>query len=132
MTKKQREEVESIGRRFMADYAPGVVLALYAEPTAPPEGANLTEDRGMRTVYWRPQDGLTILLHELGHHHTQEPPGEVTPEIKRFFEEMWAWTWAERTARTENIFFDYAAADRAFATYVRSLGLCLEMKWRRG
>ena len=126
------EQIESLARRLMATHAPGVVLALYAKPltTATVDGPNLTEDGPVHTIYWRPQDGLTCLLHEIGHGHVKEPPEPIHPDIKQLFDEVWAWVWAEETARAENLNFDYRAADKSFGSYTRPLGLPIRLRWR--
>ncbi len=112
----------------MAKYAPKVVLALYAEPTAPPEGPNLTIDAKAHTIYWRPKEGLTVLLHEIGHTQTVEPSGGPR-KLNEVWREAFAWEWAERTAREEDLFFDYRKAERLFDSYARKLPV--RLRWRQ-
>ncbi len=111
----------------MHKYAPTVVLALYDKGSEPAEGPNLTIDPKAHTIYWRPAEGLTVLLHELGHTQTSEPT-EGPLDFRLIFREAFAWEWAEATARKEDIFFDYRAAERLFDSYAAKLPL--RMRWR--
>ena len=79
-------------------------------------------------IVWAPESGgLTVLLHEIGHHRLE---GHGTPKsaLDQVVNEALAWRWAEWAARQENLWFDYALADRNFASYTRKAPL--RINWR--
>ncbi|MGI0014160.1 MAG: hypothetical protein ACREBU_12075 [Nitrososphaera sp.] len=66
-----------------------------------------------KVIKWPIADGLTVLLHEIGHHLLQHNkiPCCLWGE---FGEEVTAWLWAERTAKKLGILFDYNLAEHYF------------------
>jgi len=76
-----------------------------------------TYEDGCSTVFWCVGDGLSALLHELGHavlRHRKELPWRAN-----MVQEVEAWLWAEKTARKESIPFDYGGAEDDMKAYFR-------------
>ena len=95
------------------------------------------EEPGPDIIQWCPEVGLTQLLHEIGHYRMaprlSSAEGKlIRPEV--VVEEARAWAWAEWAARQENLNFDYAQAERCFASYTvgakARMYIPLRMKWR--
>jgi hypothetical protein len=116
----------------MSRYAPSLVLRRKLAPS----GSYYTGDEPERPVriQWWTGDGLTTLLHELGHHvlrHNQKVSWRA-----EIMEEVEAWLWAEKTARLEKIDFDYKMAEESFAGYFTSAkrrqAVSIIWRWRNG
>jgi hypothetical protein len=76
-----------------------------------------------------------VLLHEIGHWATRRQAEKVTWSLE---EEALAWIWAEEAARRENLWFDYAKADRYFESHAianKEIGqeftIPVRMEWGR-
>ena len=111
----------------MLRYAPDVALRVK------PGGADrlVIEEGGKPTdpyIVFDPREGLTTLLHELGHWATRKQAEECKSVIE---EEAIAWGWAEKTARRENLWFDYRKADEKFGSYAEQHNVPLRMIWTR-
>ena len=70
-------------------------------------------------LYWSPRESFTVLLHEIGHHRLT---GHTAPTrgLDQLVDEALAWVWAEWAASEENLWFNYRAAEKYFATYVEA------------
>ncbi len=126
----RRERDEGIARQLMAIYAPGVTLVIREDKEAHVLTEEPSEGQPLQTVYWNWKEGLTGLLHEIGHLHVSKVPGTASlPEdVSNVIEEAFAWTFAERAAKQHGIWFDYHHADRCYATYTGKLPV--RMAWR--
>ena len=80
------------------------------------------------TIHWALENGLTALLHEIGHHRIE---GRANPKkgMEEVIAEAIAWRWAEWAAGHENLWFDYDGADRAFASYTKRMPI--KINWRK-
>lgn len=79
-------------------------------------------------IVWLPENGLTSLLHEIGHHRL-EGHGKPKSGIDEIVNEAMAWRWAEWAAQQENLWFDYKIADTSFATYTKAAPI--KINWRK-
>lgn len=64
-------------------------------------------------IKWPLADGLTVLLHEIGHYKKKHVRLECC-DGKMLMEEIEAWLWAEHAAKTLGIEFDYKSAEHYF------------------
>lgn len=135
---RERELIEAQARKLVHAYCPNTVMAFYDVANRPDVGSNLTTDAGgQKTIYWCPDEGLTILLHEIGHRIVEqsspvEIPAEysqVTQEMLHLLDEALAWSAAEHVAERECIWFDYALAEKKFGTYTGKAPL--RLRWRK-
>lgn len=96
-------------------------------------GAWYDHARSDREIRWGIADGLTILLHEIGHYKLHHIITEVTYKVHKsatsdearrarhpaahgpaLWEEVTAWLWAEEEAKKLGIPFDYPLAEHYF------------------
>lgn len=109
----------------MERYGRGVVLKGSLKPL---RGAYYDWNNGKPFITWSVPQGLSSLLHELGHHrlrHDRVPENEGIILIDSIAEEAEAWLWAEERAWRHDIKFDRAGADKWFETY------CTQ-HWKKG
>lgn len=127
-TGRTRQTRLEIARYLMLRYAPEVELEIK------PGGADrlLFDERtgADPKIIFDPREGLTLLLHELGHWNTLR---EIK-DCSTIEEEAVAWAWAERCARRENLWFDYNKAESCFEGYMkpdkkRRFWMPLQMQW---
>ena len=84
------------------------------------------------SISWAINDGLTGLLHEIGHavlHHTLDEGRDGLPAL---FEEVEAWLWAERSAVRFTLGFNYPFADNCFKGHLEcneKPGDCIIINW---
>lgn len=98
---------------LVEQYAPGVRLKSYLKQIRTAAGLWTPEDK---EIEWYIGNGLTVLLHEIGHAHLRHNNTQL-PWRARLIEEVEAWLWAEKIARKEKITFDYPKADACFEAY---------------
>lgn len=126
-TGRVRKTRLEIARYLMLRYAQEVKLVIK------PGGADrLDFDEGQRdeaVIVFDPREGLTLLLHELGHWNTLERTKTAKSVIE---EEVFAWEWAERAARRENLWFDYHKANEKFDSYAELHNVEVRIKWKYG
>lgn len=82
------------------------------------------------SIHWAVNDGLSVLLHELGHHACKHRRDSCC-DSARLEEEAEAWIWAEKWAYRHGIKFDYKAANKAFENYQAGRPVMV-MNWRYG
>lgn len=87
-------------------------------------------DKDEKTIQWAVGDGLTVLLHELGHHACRHRKISCC-DSQELEEEAEAWMWAEKWAYKHNIKFNYKRADRAFSNYQEGRPNIV-MNWKYG
>lgn len=97
---------------LMVKYAPGVPFQAKFNPVE----SEYREFDTPRTIKWYICDGLDILLHEIGHHVCRHTFTEASWR-QEITEEVEAWLWAEKTSKAEGLPFNYAVAEKWFATY---------------
>ena len=133
MTEKVRTE---IAHYLVMRYAPGAELRVQRATATPKVTIGEAESADPNVIVWAPRDGLTSLLHEIGHHRLEghAPPGAGLEVLR---EEAAAWVWAEWAAWQECLWFDYAYAARCFAGHVTSYAketgreFPIRLDWRR-
>ena len=83
-------------------------------------------------IRWAIGDGITALLHEIGHHKVRyEESAKTQGEALTLIDEAKAWVWAEATAHREGIWFDYVKADKYFASHAGGMPVCVRWRFRR-
>lgn len=120
------------GEALVRRYAPGVKLDA-RQLGGRMAGAWYDHARPDREIRWGIADGLTVLLHEIGHCKLGHIITEVTYRVHKsatehearkarwparhgtaLWEEVTAWLWAEKEAKKLDISFDYALAEHYF------------------
>src|SRR5574337_1048700 len=124
-----------IAEYLVLRWAPGAELRLLKKRGSPTLYQSYEDQPDPDDIAWNPGDGLTRLLHEIGHFRIGKRPIRNAPvtQAETVIEEAVAWQWAEWAARHENLNFDYAAAERAFDTYLHvseTTLLPLRLRWR--
>lgn len=66
---------------------------------------------------WSVTQGMSTLLHELGHKRCKHDLTHQAPDD--LLDEAEAWLWAEKRAHAHGIRFDYEGAEAWFETYAR-------------
>ncbi len=124
-----------IAKYLCMRWAPGSELRIVTG--VPAATLNHAEEPGPEDIQWCPAQGLTKLLHEIGHYRMSPRRLAVEGNIDRaneVAEEARAWAWAEWCARQEGIWFDHRMANENFETYVHGgkakVYLPLRIKWR--
>ena len=124
----ERESLLSQAHDLISRYAPGVHLKSVLKNIRTANGLWVPDDQA---IEWYIGNGLTILLHEIGHAHLRHNNTKL-PWRARLIEEVEAWLWAEKIARKEKIPFEYDKADECFEVYfenARRRQLCF-INWR--
>ena len=109
----EKESLLSQVHDLMAQYAPGIRLKSVLRNIRSASGLYTPKEK---EIEWYIGNGLTVLLHEIGHAHLRHNNTGL-PWRARLIEEVEAWLWAEKTARKEKILFDYPQADECFEVY---------------
>lgn len=136
-THRPRSRLAPTAATLLARYIPGARLEVAwsgrrTEAVIVPEAHEV--DHIPVRVLWRPSNGLTSLLHEIGHYRLRHfgplhlERGLIAPTETVMWEEVCAWLWAERAARRHHVPFDYGQAERNFGTYCRQVRIA----WRWG
>ena len=123
-----------LARFLMARYAADVELRILRTKGNPKAWIWIQSDGSQETerIDWANGDGLTSLLHEIGHHRVRETPsGETGDTLISLIWEARAWVWGEECARRENLYFNYELADRSFATHAGELPVRINWRYAR-
>lgn len=113
---------------LMARYAPAQTPL---EKKFGPAQSRHHEQERPRKIVWYIGDGLSVLLHEIGHAVLRHHDTSATWR-QCIIEEVEAWLWAESIARKERIVFDYKGAEKWFNTYFvnSSRPIMVKINWR--
>ena len=119
------------GDALVRRYAPGVRLDA-RQLGGRMAGAWYDHARPDKEIRWGVADGLTVLLHEIGHYRLYHIITSVTYSVHKsnkkigrkarpvaengplMWEEVTAWLWAEEEAKKLGIVFDYTLAEHYF------------------
>lgn len=118
---------------LVREYAPTATLSLVYAGRWSSYSHRPLRLSGACEIRWRPTDGTTILLHEIGHvalgHHRHMPMLRSTfSKAEETMFEAAAWRWAERAARKMRLPFDYRHAEACFRTYTAAVAVT--WRWR--
>lgn len=124
--------LEEQGVALMKHYAPALTLDCRLLGGRQP-GA--WYDPNKHEIKWPMADGLTVLLHELGHYRLKHDSLYATKDTGRseLWEEVTAWLWAENEAKKLGILLDYKLAEHYFNRKKwnkRTGGPLVKINWR--
>ena len=121
-----------IARYLVLRWAPGAELHVRENHSNSAHHITDPATPGPDEIVWAPCEGLTVLLHEIGHYRVGRRISGAMGEGKlgEVAEEALAWYWAEYAARVENLWFDYRAGDKWFRTYAKSIPLTVRWRYR--